>query len=73
MRKVIRKRIRRDEDGLSVAADLDAVVAINTGSDAKVSRTVVHSSHSVAQGRSGERDRPKTSPSDPDGPEKEKP
>jgi len=73
MRKVIRKRIRRDEDGVKVAADLDAVIAINTGGDAKTSRTVVHSSHSVVQGGAGQRDQPKTSPSDPDGPAKEKP
>lgn len=72
MRRVIRKRIRRDEDGLNLAADVDAVIAINTDGDAKVSRTVVRSSHNVVQG-AGHRDQPDRSPSDPDGPAKEKP
>lgn len=72
MRRVIRKRIRRDEDGLNLAADVDAVIAINTDGDAKVSRTVVRSSPNVVQG-TGHRDQPARSPSDPDGPAKEKP
>jgi hypothetical protein len=31
MRKVVRKRVRRQEKGVNVAADVDAVIAINTG------------------------------------------
>lgn len=69
MRKVIRKRIRRSASGVNVAADIDAVVAINTGEDAKTSRTVVHSSHNVVQ--SSAADDPDASPPDPNDPEKE--
>ena len=73
MRKVIRKRIRRSEDGLNIAADVDATIAINTGEDAERSVTVVRSSHSVVQGDDGGRDRPDESPDDPEGPPKENP
>jgi hypothetical protein len=71
MRKVIRKRIRRSEDGLNIAADVDAAIAINTGEDAKRSETVVRSSHRVVQGVAGGRDQPDGSPDDPEGPPKE--
>jgi hypothetical protein len=73
MRKVIRKRVRRNEGGVNVAADLDAAIAINTGEDAARSRTVVRSTHTVVQGSGGERDQPRDSPSDPNGPSKEMP
>lgn len=73
MRKVIRKRIRRSDDGVSVAADIDVVVAINTGKDAEASHTVVRSSHSVKQGDAGQRDQPERSPTDPTGPSEETP
>ena len=71
MRKVIRRRIRRSGGGLNVVADVDAAIAINTGEDAKVSETVVRSSHSVVQGDAGGRDQPDGSPDDPEGPPKE--
>ena len=70
MRKLIRKRIRRSEGGVDLAADIDAAVAVNTGKGAQ--RTVVRSSHSVVQGDSGDRDRPEESPTDLDGPSEEK-
>lgn len=66
MRKVIRKRIRRSASGVNIAADIDAVIAINTGEDAKTSRTVVHSSHNVVQGTAA--DEPDRSPPDPNDP-----
>ena len=73
MRKVIRRRVRRNEGGINIAADLDAAIAINTGEDAARSRTVVRSTHTVVQGDGGERDQPRDSPSDPKGPSKEMP
>lgn len=69
MRKVIRKRIRRSEDGVNLAADIDAVVSVNSG-PGQVSQTVVRSRHSVVQGP-GLRDQPETKPEDEDGPPKE--
>ena len=72
MHKVIRKRIRHHEDGVNVAADVDAVIAINTGADATSSRTVVHSSHSVVQGTGAQRSKPDASPPESDDPPKEK-
>ena len=71
MRRVIRKQVRRSEGGVNIAADLDAALAINTGEDAKVTRTVVRSSRSVVQGAPGKRDRPGEPPSDSSGPSKE--
>jgi hypothetical protein len=73
MHRVIRKRIRRNEPGLNLAADIDAVIAINTGDDAKSSHTVVRSSHNVVQGNAGKRDQPGESPSESSGPPKENP
>lgn len=70
MRKVIRKRIRRSASGVNIAADIDAVIAINTGEDAKTSHTVVHSTHNVVQGTAA--DEPDASPPDPNDPEKER-
>lgn len=71
MRKIIRKQLRRSGGGVNIAADLDAVIAVNTGEDAEVSRTVVRSSHSVVQGSAGQRDQPDDTPSDETGPPKE--
>jgi hypothetical protein len=48
MRRVIRKRVRRRENGVNVAADIDAVVAINTGSG-KRQGVSVKSEHRVVQ------------------------
>jgi uncharacterized protein YjlB len=50
MRKVIRRRIRHDDGGVNVAADIDAVIAVNAGEDAGTSHTVLRSSHTVVQG-----------------------
>lgn len=65
MRKVIRKRIRRSASGVNIAADIDAVIAINSGEDAKTSHTVVHSTHNVVQGTADEPDRLPPDPNDP--------
>lgn len=73
MHKVIRKRIRHHRDGVNVAADIDAVIAINTGEDAGVSQTTARSSHVVVQGaaaRRAERDR---APADTNDSTEEKP
>lgn len=71
MRKVIRKRIRRSDGGVNIAADIDAVIAINTGEDAKTSRTAVHSSHRVVQRSAGAQGESDASSPDPDDPSKE--
>ncbi len=70
MHRVIRKRIRMVKGDVNVAADIDAVVAINTAGDA-TSQTVVRSSHTVVQGSAGDRDQPRAQPSDDSGPRKE--
>lgn len=58
MRKVIRKRIRRQEGGVNVAADVDATVAITTG---KGQRNSVRSSSrsTVVQRPAGKNPDPK--------------
>ncbi len=50
MRKIVRKRIRRSAGAVNIAADIDAVIVVNTGDEAGVSRTVARSSHTVVQG-----------------------
>ena len=65
MHKVIRKRVRRTGGGLNVALDVDAVIAINTGEDARMTRTEAHSSHTVVQGEAAGRDEPGAAPTDP--------
>jgi hypothetical protein len=52
VRKVIRRRIRRQEGGVNVAADVDAVVSINTGEAGQTSSTRVRSRRRIIQ-RSG--------------------
>ncbi len=73
MHKVIRKRIRHDRDGVNIAADIDAVIAINTGQDAGVSQTTARSSHVVVQGAAARRSKREASPTDADDSTKEKP
>jgi hypothetical protein len=73
MRKVIRKRIRHNDGGLNVAADIDAVIAVNTGADAATSHTVVRSSHTVVQGAGAARPDRNATPPDAHDPPKEKP
>jgi hypothetical protein len=58
MRKVIRRRIRRSEGGVNLAADVDASISVNTGNEGETTHTQVRSSHSVVQGGAGGRDRP---------------
>lgn len=53
MRKVIRKRIRYDEDGVQVNGDVQATIAANVGQ--KGSRTSVKSTQRIVQ-RSTSRD-----------------
>jgi hypothetical protein len=64
MHKVIRKRVRRTQDGLNIAVDVDAVIAINTGDDARMTRTEAHSRHTVVQGEAAGRDAPGAPPTD---------
>jgi hypothetical protein len=52
VRKVIRRRIRRQEGGVNVAADVDAVVSVNTGESGQTSSTRVRSRRRIVQ-RSG--------------------
>lgn len=72
MHRVIRKRIRHNRDGVNIAADIDAVVAINTGADSNVSHAAARSSRVVVQGASGRRTKP-AAPADPTDSAKEKP
>jgi len=69
MRKVIHKRVRVDRDGLNVAADIDAVIAINSGQDGASSQSVSHSSHVVAQSASGKRASAREPSGDPKSPQ----
>jgi hypothetical protein len=71
MRKVIRKRIRSEKDGINVAADVDAVVSINTGEEAGFSHTTVRSSNRVVQGAAAEQDRSERPPDDQSDPPQE--
>jgi hypothetical protein len=69
--RVIRKRIRINDDAVNLVADIDAVISINTGDGDKPSPVVHRSSQSFEQGDAGARDQPETSPSDSHGPSKE--
>jgi hypothetical protein len=73
MHRVIRKHVRHHEEGVNIAADIDAVIAINTGEAATTSRTVVRTSNSVVQGPGGQRRTPDAAPPDSDDRPKEKP
>jgi hypothetical protein len=42
MRRVIRKRIRHQEDGLDLAADINAEIAFNVGEQRVSQRTSAH-------------------------------
>jgi CMP-2-keto-3-deoxyoctulosonic acid synthetase len=52
VRKVFKRRIRREQDGLNVAADIDAVVSVNTGESGQTSVTRSRSRSRIVQ-RSG--------------------
>jgi hypothetical protein len=52
VRKVFKRRIRRQEDGVNLAADIDAVVSVNTGESGKTSVTRSQSRSRIVQ-RSG--------------------
>lgn len=71
MHKVVRKRIRHNKDGVNIAADIDAVIAINTGADARSSHATAHSSHVVVQSTTARRAKPETPAPDSDDPPKE--
>ena len=64
MRKAIRKRIRRQEDGISLAADVDAVIAVNRGSEqeraAVTARSIERVAERMARARRGRRDDDRT-------------
>jgi hypothetical protein len=65
MHRVIRKRVRRSDGGIDVAIDLDAVIAINRGLDAQVTRTEAHSRHTAVQGEAAASDERGAAPTDP--------
>ncbi len=73
MHKVIRKRVRRSEGGVNIAADIDAVIAINTGEGSRVTRTEAHSSHTVVQGEPAGRDAPDAPPTQTPDPQEDTP
>jgi len=75
VRKVIHRVIRINEEGLQVAADLHAVIAVNVDSSANSSRTEAHSRTTVVQDGAGRRDQPDVSSEEqpPGPPTKEKP
>jgi hypothetical protein len=50
MRRVIRKQIRRQEPGINIAADVDAVVAVNSGTPGQTTTTRSKSTRQVVQG-----------------------
>ena len=52
VRKIIRRRIRSQEGGVNVAADVDAVVSVNTGEPGQTTSTRVRSRRRIVQ-RSG--------------------
>lgn len=68
VRKVIRKQLRHERDGVQLSADVDAVIAVNVGGGAKTTCTVVQSTHHVQQGGAGQRGQPDVPPEDPTGP-----
>jgi len=47
IRKVIKKRIRHDKDGIHIAGDIDAVISANVGKGG--SHSSVSSSHRIVQ------------------------
>jgi hypothetical protein len=49
MFRIIRERVRRQKGGVNVVADVDAVVAANTGSSGRRQRVKVRNRHSVVQ------------------------
>jgi hypothetical protein len=63
MRRVIRKRIRRKEDGLDLAIDFNADIAINTGGSRPAP------AHDAP---AGEADRPPEQPAPDHGPDERK-
>jgi hypothetical protein len=52
VKKVFKRRIRRQQDGVNVAADIDAVVSVNTGESGRTSITRSRSRSRIVQ-RSG--------------------
>lgn len=73
MHKVIRKRVRRKDGGVNIAADIDAVIAINRAENARVTRTEAHSSHTVVQGETAGRDAPGAPPTEAPDPQEDTP
>jgi hypothetical protein len=49
MRRVIRKQVRHREEGLNVAADVSAVVAVNRGGAGETTTTHSHATQRVVQ------------------------
>ena len=49
MRRVIRKQIRHEDEGLNVAADVNAVIADNRGTAGETTTTHSHTTRRVVQ------------------------
>jgi hypothetical protein len=54
MKKVVRKTVRRKQDGIDLVADVNAVIAVNSGDEAgpqgvKSTQHVTHRSRSTAR------------------------
>jgi hypothetical protein len=70
MRKVIRRHIRRRSEGVALAVDVNAVIAVNRGT----SKTDAVQSTSIVQGataRAGDKEPPPATPQD-DSPQEER-
>jgi hypothetical protein len=60
VKKVFKRRIRHEKDGVNVAADIDAVVSLNAGESGQTSVTRSRSRSRIVQ-RSGSQKRAKGS------------
>jgi hypothetical protein len=67
MRKVFKRRIRRQEGGVNIAADIDAVVSVNRGESGQTSSIRSRSRRRIVQRSGGSKkasERPDTGESD---------
>jgi hypothetical protein len=55
VRKVFKRRIRREKDGVNVAADIDAVLSVNAGKSGQTSVTRSRSRSRIVQRSGGPR------------------
>ena len=62
MRRVIKKNIRRQEPGVNVAADVDAVIAVNSGKPGQTTTASSKRTQHVVQDSRAHRDAPEDDP-----------